>query len=173
MNDKLEELEQELEELNAISKELQDLFDELQAEQQSEPLKRWRCPKGGRYYYIVSNGDAVLLDIECEEFEIDSNRYKIGNHFQTEEEGQKMLEKLKIYMQLYDLALKLNKGKKIDWYDAEQYKYYIYCEYEAHTLCTIETDSFQDIGQIYCLDENFLEEAKKEIGEENLIKLFE
>ena len=169
MNDKLEELEQELEELNAISKELQDLFDELQAEQQSEPLKRWRCPKGGTYYYIVSNGDAVLLDIECEEFEIDSNRYKIGNHFQTEEEGQKMLEKLKIYMQLYDLALKLNKGKKIDWSNTQN-KYSI--TYNGSLRLTTVL-SFRDIGQIYCLDKNFLEEAKKEIGEENLRKLFE
>ena len=169
MNDKLEELKQELEELNAISKELQDLFDELQAEQQSEPLKRWRCPKGGTYYYIMSNGDRVLLDIECEEFEIDSNRYKIGNHFQTEEEGQKMLEKLKIYMQLYDLALKLNKGKKIDW-DDTQNKYSI--TYNGWLRLTTVL-SFRDIGQIYCLDKNFLEEAKKEIGEENLIKLFE
>ena len=110
-----------------------------------------------------------LVDVECEEFEIDSNRYKIGNHFQTEEEGQKMLEKLKIYMQLKDLALKLNKGKKIDW-DDTQNKYSI--TYNGWLRLTTVL-SFRDIGQIYCLDKNFLEEAKKEIGKKNLIKLFE
>ena len=33
--------------------------------------------------------------------------------------------------------------------------------------------SYQRIGQIYCLDSNFLNIAKREIGEENLKKLFE
>ena len=31
----------------------------------------------------------------------------------------------------------------------------------------------QELGQIYCLDVNFLDIAKREIGEENLKKLFE
>ena len=73
-------------------------------------------------------------------------------------------------MQLKDLALRLNEGEKIDWANSNQYKYNIY--YEPGGLATTDAYCYQDIGQIYCLDSNFLNIAKREISEENLKKIF-
>lgn len=168
---KLEKLKQELEELKAKSQELQGKIDELQAEQISEQLKRWRAEENENYYYIESDYECVTWNRDLRD-NTDNYKYNIGNYFQTEEEGQKMLEKLKIYTQLKDLALRLNKGKKIDW-NGEQEKYYIYYDYKDNKLESAYNFNFKEIGQIYCLDENILEVAKKEIGEENLRKLFE
>lgn len=83
-------------------------------------------------------------------------------------------EKMKIYTQLKDLALRLNNGEKIDWENDNRAKWHI-C-YKNGTALGFDdnyTCALQDLGQIYCLDKNFLEIAKKEIGEENLKKLFE
>lgn len=167
---KLEELKQELEELKAKSKELQDLFDELQAEQQSEQLKRWRADENKYYWYMNTYGE--VDSVEELKDRTDNGRYEIGNYYETREEAEKAEEKLKIYMQLNDLALRLNNGKKIDWND-EQEKYHIYYDYKDDKLESVYNLNFKEIGQIYCLDENILEVAKKEIGEENLRKLFE
>ena len=104
--------------------------------------------------------------------ELDRASYKIGNYFRTEEEAKRAVEKIKIYTQLKDLALRLNKGKKIDWDNSAQTKWHIYYNHEDG-LTTIDSYSYQEIGQIYCLDKNFLNITIKEIGEKNLIKLFE
>lgn len=82
-----------------------------------------------------------------------------------------MVEKIKIYTQLKDLALRLNKGEKIDPNNSNQYKYHIY--YVPSGLAITATYCYQYLGQIYCLDSDFLKIAKQEIGEENLKKIFE
>lgn len=80
--------------------------------------------------------------------------------------------KLEIKTKLENIAERLNAGRKIDWENKEQNKYEICYDYirkkiECRTLCYCK-----DQGVIYCLDKNFLEVAKQEIGEENLIKYF-
>lgn len=134
--------------------------------------KRWKAGYGETYYYICGDGD-----IGCntdENGETSTNRHNLGNYFQTEEEAKKTVEKLKIYIQLKDLALRLNNGEEIDWKNAEQAKYSIVCDIQKNKkLNYMYTSLIRDIGQIYCLDENFLDIAKQAIGEVNLKKLFE
>ena len=101
----------------------------------------------------------------------DDGSYEIGNYFRTKEEAEKVVEKIKIYTQLKDLALRLNQGRKVDWNSSVQAKWHIYYDHND-SLTTIGNYRYQDLGQIYCLDKNFLEIAKQEIGEENLKKLF-
>lgn len=86
---------------------------------------------------------------------------------------EKTIEKQKIYIKLKNLAERLNNGKKFDWNDIDKDKYYIYYDYANKELRKEYNNSNQNQGTIYCLDENFLKIAKKEIGEENLLKLFE
>ena len=105
--------------------------------------------------------------------EVDTCRYEIGNYFKTEEEAKKAVEKMKIYTQLKDLALRLNKGEKIDWENDDQAKYYIYYDCGKMELDYNNDWLYKKIGQIYCLDIYFLDIAEQEIGEENLKKLFE
>ena len=116
-----------------------------------------------------------MMDEAGDEYETDDDydnaRYETGNYFRTKEEAKKTVEKIKIYARLKDLALRLNEGREVNWDDSAQDKWYIY--YEYNSLTTTASYGYQDLGQIYCLDKNFLEIAKQEIGEDNLKKLFE
>lgn len=100
------------------------------------------------------------------------NNVNCGLIFATEEARDKAMFKLEIETKLKNIAERLNNKEKIDWKNADQKKYYIFYDYFYNRInCVyIFTDNYQ--GCIYCLDKNFLGEAKKEIGEDNLIKYF-
>lgn len=126
------------------------------------------------YYYInYINGDLEIdSDTECN-CKIDDSRYNIGNYFKTKEQAEKALRKILIYVKLRDLADRLSKKNPIDWSNSDQYKFYIYYDHRHNYL---SQDSFcytHYIGSIYCTCEDFLDEAIKEIGEEELRELFE
>lgn len=159
------------EEIRIKLNELTDLFKKLEEQNAiKEKCKRWRGKRDEEYWFISESGEPCHT-METSN-ELDRASYKIGNYFRTEKEAEKTLEKIKIYMQLKDLALRLNKGEKIDWDNIAQAKWYIYYNHNK-ALTTINAHIYQNLGQIYCLDKNFLEIAKQEIGEENLKKLFE
>lgn len=166
---KLKELEKKIEKL---SKDLEELKCELDKEKLSNTQmnNRWRANDGEKYYCIYGDG-TIDWSIDTND-EISVKHYDLGNYFQTKEEAEKVAEKIKIYVQLKDLALRLNKGEEIDWENDKQVKYYIYydnCYKKIYTTCNYS----KELGQIYCLDSRFLNIAKQEIGEENLKKLFE
>lgn len=165
MND-LEQLKQELLETKNKCTEIEKKIEELEKQTSGA---RWKAQKNKRYYYFASCGD---IKEDYDNCYVDTIRYYLGNYFRTKEEAKKIIEKIKIYTQLKDLALKLNKGREICWNDFKQAKYCISRDVEYDELIGIPTRAYQEMGQIYCLDENFLEEAKQEIGEENLRKLF-
>lgn len=123
------------------------------------------------HWFIDSCGaiNNSVFDTNDEDGEM---RHKIGNCYQTKEEAEKVVEKMKIYTRLKDLALRLNKGREVDWNSSAQAKWHIYYDHNDSLITTISNHSYQDLGQIYCLDSNFLNIAKREIGEKNLRKLF-
>lgn len=158
------------EEIRIKLNELTDLFKKLEEQNAiKEKCKRWRGKRDEEYWFISESGESCHT-METSN-ELDRASYEIGNYFKTEEEAKKAVEKMKIYTQLKDLALRLNKGEKIDWTNSNQYKYHIY--YEPGGLATADAYCYQDLGQIYCTNSNFFDIAKREIGEENLKKLFE
>ena len=77
-----------------------------------------------------------------------------------------------IYQKLKDLALDLNQGKQIDFDNEKQKKYIIVLDINMGLMIANIVHQ-QSLGQIYCLDESFLEKAKERIGEDKLKKLFE
>lgn len=164
---KLKELEKKIEEL---SKELEELRCELDKEK-SNNCKRYRANCGERYYYYGSTG--MVSDYYENNDDLDTNMYVMGNYFKTKEEAEKVVEKLKIYTRLKDLTLRLNKGEELDWENENQRKYFIYYDNHNKEIYTICNYYSKELGQIYCLDKDFLNKAIKEIGEENLKKLFE
>lgn len=95
-----------------------------------------------------------------------------GLVYATEEARDKAVFKLKIETKLKNIAERLNNGKKIDWGNHNQKKYYIYYDYYHDYIDFVYDLDNNYQGTIYCLNENFLDEAIKEIGEENLIKYF-
>ena len=98
---------------------------------------------------------------------------KYGLIYATKEARDKAMFKLEIETKLKNIAERLNNSRKIDWEDRDQNKYEIFYDYirkkiECRAFCYCK-----DQGIIYCLDKNFLNVAKQEIGVDNLIKYFE
>ena len=171
--DRIEELKNDLEN---YYKEIKAKIEELK---KKEPKKRWRAKRNETYYLIY--GDLNVAN-SVEGFNsVDDARYKYRNHFKTYEQAKKVAERIKIYMELKDLAEGLNGGKKIDWNNRDERKYSIIYDYAWKKIRQLEIVSYRDIvqiycrdiGQIYCLDKRFLEIAKERIGEDRLKKLFE
>ena len=164
LKEKQEELERDLEELGTQ-------INELEKKEITKSGKRWRGVNDRFYWYIESDCE-VYGEYETDD-DYDNARYETCNYFRTKEEAEKTVEKIKIYTRLKDLALRLNKGKKIDWDNSTSAKWSIDLSNSNNALQCCYAYKGQDVGQIYCLDPDFLNIAKQEIGEENLRKLFE
>ena len=162
LKEKQEELKREIEKLDIQLKKL---------EYQEKRCKRWKGKQNEKYWYISS--DSIVNHMMEMNDDQDDGSYEIGNYFRTKEEAEKVVEKIKIYTRLKDLALRLNKGEKIDWDNSTSAKWSIGLSNSNNALQCCYVYKGQDVGQIYCLDPDFLNIAKQEIGEENLRKLFE
>ena len=160
-----------LEEIKKQISELQSKVAKLENESKEEKKgKRWRAKINDTYFYI---NDAGYVDVSHENNDsFDEYRFKTRNHFKTEEEAEEYKEVMNTYYDLMDLAEELNNGEKINWNDEAQFKYVIYYNYEENSLEKTYAYSSKDLGQIYCLDENFKEKAIEKIGKDKLIKLF-
>lgn len=130
-----------------------------------EHNKRWK-PKPSEEYYCVDDGN----DVRRVNFNIvniyDRDRIKTYNCFPTREQAEQEAEKILVRRQLEDIARRLNKGKKIDWYDNEQSKYCIKLYFDNIVMNFCYCHKTQ--GTVYCLNENFKDVAIQEIGEERL-----
>ena len=164
----LEELKKKYEELGQKIIELENNL--------KNKNNRSRVNRGCEYYYItgcsMTGCSQTASDKECN-CKIDDSRYNIGNYFKTKEQAEKALRKILIYVKLKDLADRLSEKDPVDWSNSDQYKFYIYYDHRYNSLLQ---DSFcytHYIGSIYCTCEDFLDEAIKEIGEEELRELFE
>lgn len=96
----------------------------------------------------------------------------LGLLYATEEARDRAKFKMEIETKLKNIAERLNNGKKIDWEDISQNKFNIYYNYDDNIIDFYFSSYCGFQGTICCLDKDFLEVAKKEIGEENLIKYF-
>ena len=84
---------------------LTDWFEEI------KESTRWK-PETDQEYYCLGSDGSVNVDEWCD-LSIDRNRFNLGNCFQTEEEAEKAVEKLKAWKRLKDSGLKFkgwNKG---------------------------------------------------------------
>lgn len=177
----MEELKKEWEEL---TKRFSDFGIKLEeyGKENKHNNKRWRAENGEKYYLVgeFEKEDVKVgnITLEYDGYNVESNDavdiflYKTRNYFKNKEEAEEYREKLKTYYDLLDLADELNCDRKINWNDKEQEKYYIYYNTRDKSIDTINTYFFKDLGQIYCLDENFLDIALERIGKDRLEKLF-
>lgn len=168
--DRIEELKENLEN---YYKDMKAKIEEVEKEElkKAETKKRWRAKRNGTYYLIYDN---LEVDDSLESSDsYDDNRYKYGNYFQTREQAEKVAERIKIYMELKNLVKELNGDEEIDWSNVTQRKYSISYSFTSKEFEIYSIMTSKDLGQIYCLDENFLKIAKERIGEDRLKKLFE
>ncbi len=121
------------------------------------------------YYYIGASGDIKM----GEWFDGPDDNFRLGqqNCYISKKEAMKHFENLKTKGELRLLAEKLNSDNIINWKDGGQPK--VALAYLAHTQEFGVTTAIhaQEVGQIYCLSGNFLNEAKSQIGEERLIEM--
>lgn len=120
------------------------------------------------------NRKQVSTSNEVEDFTPEFLDYslKYGLVYATEEARDKAMFKLEIETKLKNIAERLNNSRKIDWEDRNQQKFYIHYNYDKEILDIYVGFYRKNQGAIFCLDKNFLEAAKKEIGEEELKKYF-
>lgn len=158
-----------LEEIKKQISELQSKVSKIENESKKEN-NRWRAQKGASYWYVNDNG--YILGTYDDMWCVDNYRFKKRNYFKTEEEAEEYQEIINTYYDLMDLAEELNNGEKIDWNDKGQYKNSLYYDYDSDTLEQESIYGYKELGQIYCLDDNFKKKAVEKIGADKLIKLF-
>lgn len=160
-----------MENIEDLKKQLEELKEKIdKMEKQEKTTERWRAEKDHKYYTILEGG-GISFNFEAED-NIDDFLYKTRNYFKTKEEAEKRLEKINTYYELMDLADELNNGEKIDWNNEEQVKFYFYYDADNDSLNIYATNYAKKIGEIYCLDKDFLDIAIEKIGEDRLKQLF-
>lgn len=133
--------------------------------------KRWKPKEGERYYYVAETGEAVgSCNAEGLNEVILSRYYNAYNCFQTREQAETEAEKILVRRQLEDIAKRLNKGRRLDWDNSYQFKNSISFDFFTNKIVSYRRFQQKEQGAVYCLDENFLDVAKREIGEDRLIK---
>ena len=133
-----------------------------------EEPKVWK-PELNKDYWCIDYDGRIMNDYFSV---VDELKYAIGNCFKTKEEAEKVLEKIKIYMQLKRYAEEHN-DEPIDFINEEQQKFYIYYDNHFQNIDIYYDTYMQDIGKIYFTSSVLCKEAIEEIGEDNIKKLFE
>ena len=168
--DNLEEFKKQISDLQSKLDKLENESKKEKKQENKKGIKRWRAEINDTYFYI---NDAGYVDVSHENNDsFDKYRFKTRNYFKTEEEAEEYKEVMNIYYDLMNLAEELNKGRKIDWNDKGQYKNSLYYDHDSDSLEQESIYGYKELGQIYCLDEDFLKKAIKKIGEDKLKKLF-
>ena len=157
--------------IEALEKQIEELKKEVNSPE-FEGIKKGvrQKPKKDENYFFLGDDGGIYPETYLGD-RIDLFHFNIGNCFKTEQEAEEYKENLLTKQQLKDLALELNNGVEIDWSDDNQLKFYIYSGRFQQDLDQDNNIGCPDVGQVYCIDESFLDVAKERIGEEKLIKL--
>lgn len=86
---------------------LTDWFEEI------DESTRWKPEMDQKYYCAGSDGS--VIDDYWGGYNIDCNRFEISNCFRTEEEAEKVVEKLKAWKRLKDSGLKFKDWNKSNY----------------------------------------------------------
>ena len=90
-----------------------------------ENTKQWWEPKKDEKYYIIcGDGSIDYADYDGDAADIRLRLMAIGNCFQTEEQAEFMVEKLKVIHELEKFVFE-NNTEEIDWSDVNQEKFYL------------------------------------------------
>lgn len=152
-----------LKEIERTKQHLANMEKMLEDREWEEKLQRWKPKTNEKYWYVTSTNHTAQTDFVMGD---DFQRWLIYNCFKTEKEANQETEKLLIRRQLEDIARRLNRGQKIDWGNNDQSKYFIY--FDNQNIRSNVNFTMKVQGAVYCLDENFIHVAIKEIGKERL-----
>ena len=156
-----QELQKEIEKPRARLANMEKMLEQCEYE-------RWKPEKKETYYFVNSWSEVEDTWRSSINFIPDKKRYNAYNCFKTKEQAKQESEKILVRRMLEDIARRLNKGKKIDWGNLSQSKYFIYLNNEDDELGYNYSGLHKFQGVVYCLKEDFLKVAIQEIGEERL-----
>ena len=131
------------------------------------PKKRWRAKREEGYYFIDMNLD-VRYDVDTY-LKVDNEQYKVGNYFKTKKEAEFEREKRLVYQELKDYAIEHNEGK-INFYNQEQDKFYIYYRSNENRLVISYTNTWYDMLGVYFTSKEIARNAINTIGEQRIKK---
>lgn len=137
----------------------------------NEPKSKvWKPEYGKEYSFINSNGE-IIRDCHSN-YQLDRDRYSIGNCFKTRDEAKFALEKLKVITELKRFAIEHNEGE-IDWNDNKQYKYILCFDHDENcvNIDMLTWVQYQH-AHIYFTSREIAEQAIKKIGKERLKKYY-
>ena len=128
----------------------------------------WWKPVKEQCYYYIDNNYRVCQD-NNDDVEEDHMRLESMNCFKTEKEAK--LEKLQIIIRrkIQDIALRLNKGRKINWddYSQEKYRSCIYYDPQIEVLSVSAVlCNRQAFYHPICLDKDFGEVIYNELKDD-------
>lgn len=154
-------------EIKDAQKALERAQKKLEELENSKKFGWWKPEKEHCYCYINNDG-RICQDIN-DAAETDRFRLQNFNCFKTKEEAK--LEQLQIVIRrkIQDIALRLNKGRKIDWDDCSQEKYrsYIYYDPQMEVLSVSAVlCNRQAFYHPICLDEDFAKVISKELKDD-------
>lgn len=129
---------------------------------------RWE-PKDGDIFYYIDTYCRVIKE-QWADTPTDRIHYKKDNCFKTKEQAETETEKILVRRQLEDIARRLNRGRNIDWFNDNQYKYSLHLNFLLDKICITFNVCNKEQGSVYCLDKSFLDVVIQEIGEERLKK---
>ena len=128
---------------------------------------------GDRYWYTNSLG-GYAVNTFSKSSNVDAMRIAIGNCYETKEEAEQAVEKMKVMTELKRLADKSWKeaGAEIDWSDNSITKYFVRYDIEYDSVFVDSNCSVKNINEFYFHSEQKAKEAIDKIGEERLKSVF-
>lgn len=128
--------------------------------------KKWK-PQYGEKYYTISTRGTIDFDNFVAENNTDAVRLFLGNVFETEEEAEHMVEKIKIINKLRELS-------NISFNDnCKQEKFVIFYNTENQQIRITQHTVIREIPfNIYFKNKEDCQKAIEIIGEENLKKYY-
>lgn len=128
--------------------------------------KKWK-PQYGEKYYTISTRGTIDFDNFVAENNTDAVRLLLGNVFETEEEAEHMLEKIKIINKLRELS-------NISFNDnCKQEKFVIFYNTENQQIRITQHTFIREIPfNIYFKNKEDCQKAIEIIGEDNLKKYY-
>lgn len=147
------------------------VWDDITAEdwklyKEKKTNKKWK-PQYGEKYYTISTRGTIDFDNFVAENNTDAVRLLLGNVFETEEEAEHMLEKIKIINKLRELS-------NISFNDnCKQEKFVIFYNTENQQIRITQHTFIRELPfSIYFATKKDAEKAVLTIGEDNLKKYY-
>lgn len=139
---------------------------ELKKLEEKKPRVRWRAGKGDKYWYV--SGGATLFNITEDDWEVDKDRYSVGNYFKTKEEAEFHRNELVYTQMLKDYVYEHD--VELDWDNARLEKYFLMYDVQTKEIKFCSSYTYKSQGSIYASNKQVLLDAIKFVGEKNVKK---